>query len=317
MLARMVRIAHGIKSVFVYLTGNTNSIQMTGLKGIIPPLPTSFQEDEELYPEKIRENIGQLLKHELAGILVLGSNGELVMLSEAEKEKVYATAREAIPSERIMIAGTGGQSTRETMQLTKLAARQGADAALVLNPFYYKGLMSSKALKRHYHEVAEDSNIPVIIYNMPANSGIDMNADTILGIAEHPNIIGLKDSGGDIAKMEDIIHQAPDGFRLLAGSAGFLLPALEAGAAGGILALANILPRTCLDIMDAFTRGEMESARKIQQSVIQLNTAVTRKWGIPALKAAMDHVGLYGGPARRPLSALLAPQKEELLALLP
>jgi 4-hydroxy-2-oxoglutarate aldolase len=289
---------------------------MINLRGIIPPLPTSFHESEELYPEKIRENIGILLGFDLAGILVLGSNGELVLLSESEKEKVYATAREAIPSDRIMIAGTGGQSTRETIRLTKLAARQEADAALVLNPFYYKGQMTPDVLMHHYHDVADASTIPLIIYNMPSNSGVDMSADTITSIAAHPNIIGIKDSDGDIVKMGKIVRNTSEDFSVMAGSAGFLLPALASGADGGIMALANILPQKCLEILDTFSAGNLDMARDIQQAVIPLNTAVTKRWGIPALKAAMDNLGLYGGPVRRPLMPLDDKKKAALLKLL-
>jgi 4-hydroxy-2-oxoglutarate aldolase len=289
---------------------------MINLQGIIPPLPTSFHENEKLYLEKIRENIGSLLKHEITGIVVLGSNGEFVLLSEGEKEKIYATAREAIPPGKLMIAGTGGQSTLETIRLTRLAARQEADAALVLNPFYYKGMMTPEVLIRHYHDVAEASTIPIIIYNMPSNSGVDMNASTILRIASHPNIIGIKDSDGNIVKMGEVIRKGKDDFQVLAGSAGFLLPALVIGARGGIMALANIFPRKCIEIMQNFKEDNLDNARKIQQSIIPLNTAITKRWGIPALKAAMDHLGLYGGPVRRPLMALDEKKKEMLLRLL-
>jgi len=286
------------------------------LAGIIPPLPTSFHENEDLNPEKIRENIHQLLQYELRGILVLGSNGELVMLSEKEKEQVFMVARESIPDDKLMIAGCGGQSTRETINLTKMAARCGADLALVLNPFYYKGLMTKEVLVHHYHEVADSSDIPLLIYNMPGNSGMDMNAETLLAIAEHPNIIGLKDSGGDIKKIEEVILNAADDFQVLAGGAGFLLPALQAGAVGGILALANIRAQKCLDLLTAFSLGDLKKADDIQQDIIPLNLTITRKWGVPALKAAMDYIGLYGGPARRPLMPLDPDRKKELIELL-
>ncbi len=289
---------------------------MLRLKGIYPPLPTSYHDDEELYPRKIRENIESLLKYDLSGFVVLGSNGELVMLSAAEKEVVYAAAREAIPADRLMIAGCGGQSTRETVRLVELAARCGADSALILNPFYYKGLMNPDALVGHYHDVAGESGIPLIIYNMPANSGIDMDAETILRIAEHPNVVGLKDSGGDIVKMAEVAGRSGDEFQVLAGSAGFLLPALEKGAVGGILTLANVLPQACLDILDAFSKGNLDKSREMQKSIVPINTALTRQWGIPALKAAMDHVGRYGGPSRKPILPLDESGKKELWDLL-
>ncbi|MDX9929967.1 MAG: dihydrodipicolinate synthase family protein [Bacteroidales bacterium] len=289
---------------------------MVSLKGIFPPLPTSFDSSGELFEEKISFNIRKLSRFDLAGFLILGSNGELVMLSHDEKVRAYNAAREAIDSDRVMLAGTGAQSTRETILLTKEAARAGADAVLVLNPYYYKGLMTTEALKAHYHEVAEASTIPVIIYNMPANTGLDMTAEQVVAIASHPNIIGMKDSGGNIVKMGDIIRQVRTDFQFLAGSAGFLLPAFAVGAVGGILALANIAPGRCIAIHEAFMKGDIETARSIQYDMIPVNMAVTSRWGVPALKAAMDHLGLYGGPARSPIQPLKPETKDLLIQLL-
>ncbi len=289
---------------------------MIKLNGIFPPLPTPFHEDESLSEEHMRQNILFLNRFGLSGYLVLGSNGELVMLTHEEKVRAMRAAREAIPAEKFMLAGTGCESTRETILLSAEAAQAGADAVLVLNPSYYKGQMTHDALVRHYHAVAEASSLPVIIYNMPSNTGIDMTAETILSIADHPNIIGLKDSGGNIVKMAEIIYKSKAGFQVLAGSAGFLLPALSVGAVGGILALANIAAQHCLDIYYAFVQGDMKTARSMQQQIISLNSAVTRKWGVPALKAAMNHKGLYGGPCRQPLQALPEELKEKLLLLL-
>ncbi len=289
---------------------------MISFNGIFPPLPTSFDDKENLSPEKIQYNIRALSHYPLAGFLILGSNGELVMLSEKEKTEAYHAARQAIPEGKIMLAGTGGQSTRETIRLTAEAARAGADAALVLHPFYYKGLMDKEALMAHYHAVAESSEIPVLIYNMPANSGMDLGADMILAIADHPNIIGLKDSGGNLAKMGQVIGQSKPGFQVLAGSAGFLLPALSLGAVGGILALANIAPDECIQIYKYFLDGKLPQARKLQQQMIPPNTAVTRQWGVPALKAAMDHLGLYGGPARQPIQPMKPETKNKLFEIL-
>ena len=274
---------------------------MIKLNGLYPPLPTSFTGDEELNLSKIADNIEKLCSYRLSGILILGSNGEMVMLNNEEKKSVYDTARKAIPSGKLMIAGTGAQSTRETRHLSIMASDSGADAVLVLNPSYYKSQMNSDALVRFYHDVAEKSPAPVIIYNMPANSGLDMDAETILKASEHKNIIGIKDSGGNLVKMASVIKNAKPGFQVLAGSASFLLPALSIGAVGGILALANIAPELCLNIYDSFNNGELDKAKEYQLAAVDLNTAVTRKWGVPALKAAMDYLGMYGGPVRKPL----------------
>ncbi|MBM3421476.1 MAG: dihydrodipicolinate synthase family protein [Bacteroidetes bacterium] len=289
---------------------------MVSLKGIFPPLPTSFDERQELLPQKIRENIRSLSRFRLAGFLILGSNGELVMLSHDEKVRAYNAAREAIGSDKVMLAGTGAESTREAVLLAKEAAAAGADAVLVLNPCYYKGLMTTEALRAYYHEVADNSPVPVLIYNMPANTGIDMTAEQIITIASHGNIAGLKDSGGNIAKMGDIIRQAKPGFQVLAGSAGFLLPALSTGAVGGILALANIAPAECIAIADLFGRGDIEEARSLQHRMIPVNTAVTARWGVPALKHAMDRLGLYGGPSRSPIQPLKDDVAAQLMKLI-
>lgn len=286
------------------------------LKGIFPPLPTAFDDNENLVLDKMQANIQALSKYDLAGFLVLGSNGELVHLSEEEKLEVYQGCRKAIPKDKLMIAGTGGQTTRETIRLSKAAANAGADAVLVLNPFYYKGLMTTAALVEHYHDVADACPIPVIIYNMPANSGLDMNADQILAIADHPNIVGLKDSGGNITKIGDIIGRAKPGFQVLAGSAGFLLSAFTVGAVGGILALANIAPQQCIDIQKHFQNNDLNKARKLQAEMIPVNTAVTARWGVPALKVAMHSLGLFGGMARKPIQAIDKEVKEQLLNLL-
>ncbi|MBN1387825.1 MAG: dihydrodipicolinate synthase family protein [Bacteroidales bacterium] len=289
---------------------------MIKLNGIYPPLPTSFRNDEELEPGKIAENINILFGYELAGILILGSNGEMVMLSNEEKKRVFDAGRKAIPTGKIMIAGTGAQSTRETIYLSSMASDSGADAVLVLNPAYYKGQMNSDALVQFYHDVAERSPAPVIIYNMPANSGLDLDADTIIKASEHHNIIGIKDSGGNLVKMATIIKNAKSGFQVLAGSASFLLPALSIGAVGGILALANIAPGLCLDIYNSFNEGNTESAKKYQLAAVELNTAVTRQWGVPALKAAMDYLGMYGGPVRKPLLPITSPIYRQLVELI-
>ncbi len=289
---------------------------MPTLNGIFPPIPTSFRENGELAAAEMQDNLSKLAEYDLAGFLVLGSNGEMIHLSDAEKREVYRISRSAIPSGKLMIAGTGGQSTRQTLELSLAAADEGADAVLILHPYYYKGQMNQGALVEHYHTVADRCGVPVIIYNMPANTGMDLESSQILAIAEHPNIIGVKDSGGNLTKMGAILSAAKPGFQVLAGSAGFLLPALSIGACGGILALANIAPQACIDLYRAFMSGDLGKARQIQLSIIALNTAVTRGWGVPALKTAMDHIGLYGGPGRKPLQSLPEEQRTKLIELL-
>lgn len=286
------------------------------LGGIYPPIPTPFDEKGRIAAGALKDNLAFLNRFDLRGVVVMGSNGEYVMLTEKEKLLLMETARAAIPADKLMIAGTGCQSTAETIDLTRKAAGIGADAALVITPSYYRKLMTPEALIVHFRAVADASPIPVILYNMPANTGIDLEADTIAALAKHPNIIGLKDSGGNIVKMGDIRRMAGPGFQVLAGSAGFLLPALTVGAVGGVLALANIAPAQCIAIHRCFLEGNHTDALDLQVRMIPVNSAVTARWGIPALKAAMDFLGLYGGPVRPPLLPLPEETRRQLKAVL-
>jgi 4-hydroxy-2-oxoglutarate aldolase len=286
------------------------------LSGIFPPLPTSFDRDENLLPDMIRFNIEKLSRYDLTGFLILGSNGEQVMLSASEKLEAIAAAREALPAGRLLLAGTGCQSARETITLTKAAAAEGVHAVLVINPSYYRGNMNHDELVKHYFDVADASPVPVLVYNMPANTGVDMTARMIIAMAQHPNIIGLKESGGNVVKMGEVLASVKPGFQVLAGGAGFLLPALAMGAVGGILASANIAPAHCLGIYRAFVEGDITRSRELQHRLIALNSAVTARWGVPALKAVMDHLGLYGGHVRRPLLPAGDEIKRQLMELM-
>jgi len=274
---------------------------MKPVEGIIPPLTTPFSNTGELLIDKLAQNLETYLQYDLAGYLVLGSNGEAASLTTKEKIQVIEKSRTSIPADRILMAGTGCQSTSETIELSQEAAVLGVDAVLVLNPFYYKGQMTSGALEHHFIKVADASPAPVFIYNMPASSGIDLETGLIIRLSEHPNIVGLKDSSGNITKLGDIIRQSHPGFTVLSGSAGTLLASLLLGAKGGIVAFANIAPQKCLDLYHWFHSGKFQDARQLQLEIIHLNTMVTRKYGVPALKTVLDMLGLYGGPPRSPL----------------
>jgi 4-hydroxy-2-oxoglutarate aldolase len=271
------------------------------LEGIYPPIPTPFDQEGRIAIEALKNNLAYLGRFDLQGFVVLGSNGEYVMLTEDEKLQVLETARAAIPPGKLMIAGTGCQATEETINLSKKAAEIGADAALVITPSYYRRQMTPEALIHHFHTAADHSPIPLVIYNMPACTGIDLDAETTSILAQHPNIIGLKDSKGDVIKIGAIHRQAGPAFQILAGSGGFLLPTLSVGAVGGVMALAIIAPAQSIAIYRYFLEGKQEEARNLQVRMIPVNAAITSRWGIPALKAAMDSIGLYGGPVRPPL----------------
>jgi 4-hydroxy-2-oxoglutarate aldolase len=289
---------------------------MTRLEGIFPPIPTPFDADGDIDLPALADNLGWWSRFDLAGIVVLGSNGEAVLLDEAEKLRLVEAARAGTPEDRAVIAGTGLQSTRATIALTRAVADAGADFALVLPPSYYKGQTTDAALERHFRAVADASPIPVVLYNVPACTGIDLSAELIVGLAGHGNIVGLKESSGDVVKLGRIRGEAGERIRLLAGSADFLLPALTVGAVGGVLALANVAPEACIGIHRRFAEGDVEGAGALQLRMIPPNVAVTRRWGVPGLKAAMEMLGLRGGPVRPPLLPLDEAQRGALRSIL-
>ena len=294
------------------------------LSGIYPPIPTPFDDkgdvrepqSNDVALDLLRENLIRWGETELAGFVVLGSNGEAVHLTEGEKGAVLRAAREAIPSGRLLIAGTGEQSTRSTIELTRRAADLGAEAALVTPPHYYRPRMDTAALERHYFALADASPIAILLYNMPAYTGLDLTAAQILRLAEHPNIVGLKDSSGHLPKMGAVIGGAPQGFQVLAGSASFLYPAMVLGAVGGVCALANVAPRECCQLADLVRAGDHQAARELQLRLIPPNAAVTSQFGVPGLKQALDWTGYYGGPVRSPLGPLTEEEGAELRRVL-
>lgn len=284
-------------------------------EGVYPPIPTPFVNGEVAH-DKLAENLARWNQTDLAGYVVLGSNGETVYLSEAERAVVMSTARQAIPRDKLLIIGTGAESTRATIERTRTAAEAGADAVLVITPCYYKGQMTTEALRRHYFALADASPIPILLYNVPKFTGLDLSAETILELAQHPNVVGIKDSGGNMAKLGAVIRAAPAHFEVLAGSGGFFYSALVLGAVGGVLALANVAPDQCCQIYRATRESQHEQAQELQLRMIPLNAAVTARFGIPGLKAALDLLGYYGGEPRSPLSPPSSDQVEEIRRIL-
>lgn len=287
------------------------------IAGIYPPIPTFFDGREDLDLATLREHLKRLKAAGIANIVALGSNGEAVHLDLDERRQVIATVREVMGAEAQVLAGVGDNSTRGTLALCDLAAEAGADVALALPPHHYRPRMDGFALRAHYLAVADGSPLPVMIYNMPANAaGIDLDAETVIALSTHPNIIGLKDSSGNVTKMAQVVADARKGFVVLAGSAGFLLPALAIGARGAIAALANIAPRECLRLMALWQEGKLEEARALQARLIPVNTAVTSGFGVAGLKAALEFVAHYGGAPRRPLPPLNEGERVRLRGLL-
>jgi 4-hydroxy-2-oxoglutarate aldolase len=287
------------------------------LAGVYPPVPTFFDAAEALDLDTLRGHVVRLAAAGITGFVVLGSNGEAVHLDDAERGPVIAAVRAAAGDRAQVLAGVGALSTRATIANCHQAAAAGADVALVLPPSHYRGAMTAAALKGHYLAVADASPLPVAIYNMPANTaGIDLDAETIVALSIHPNIIALKDSGGNVAKLAQVAAEACEGFRVLAGSASFLLPTLLIGGTGAVAALANVAPRACLRLIELWEARALDEARALQARLVAPNSAVTSGFGVPGLKAALQLVAGYGGALRRPLLPLGDADRGRLRAIL-
>jgi 4-hydroxy-2-oxoglutarate aldolase len=288
------------------------------MEGIFPPLPTPFRADGGLDLGLLAALVEGLNGTGLAGFLALGSNGEAVHVDEEEAERVVRTVREAAAPGMALLAGTGRLSTRATVEATKRAAGAGADAALVVTPFFFKGSMTADALASHFETVAEASPVPVLVYNVPANTGVNAPPSAVARIATHPNVAGVKDSSGDIGQLAELVRLAPAGkpFSVLSGNYGAALPGYAVGAAGAILAAANVAPRECVAIREAFLAGRIEEARQLHLRLLPLARAVTSQFGVPGLKTALEMLGRPAGIPRRPLLSLAEEPREEVRRIL-
>lgn len=273
-------------------------------KGVYTPIITPFGMNEEIDYGKLKHNLDKWSKTELDGIVVLGSNGEFVYLSESEKLQVVKYIIDNFTNEKKIIVGTSCESVRETVKLSNEVAGYGADAVLVLPPHYYKGGMKEDVLYEYFTNVADQCTIPVMLYNMPGNTGINLSSTLIAKLSKHKNIVGIKDTSGNIVQLTEIVRDTDENFAVFAGNAGYLLPAIAVGAKGATLALANILPNECCQIIKLFKEGKISEAKELQLKLIEINFTVTGKFGIPALKYALDELGYQGGITRRPLLQL-------------
>ncbi len=276
------------------------------LNGIFPPLPTPFNTDESFSPDLQKSLIEKLLP-DVDGFLILGSNGEAVYLDESERKEVLENARKIIPSNKVMIAGTGGEATRTVIKRTKEAAQIGADYVLLVAPHYFKALMSEEVLYEHYKTVADNSPIPVLLYNVPAATTIALSPNLIGRLAKHKNIVGIKDSSGNIVALTEIMRLTPEDFVVISGNASSFLAAIAMGAKGGILAVANIAPKEYKNIITLVQAGKLRQAQELQTSLNPLALSVTSKYGVPGLKTALSLLDKSAGVCREPL---LMPSKE-------
>ena len=277
----------------------------------IPPIVTPFEADGRLDLASFEANVESYAACDFSGILVLGSNGEAACLSEEEKVTIVRAAVARAKGKPIY-AGTGVDSTRTTIELTKKAADAGASAALVLNPFFFKNHLNAEALRRHYEAVADVSRIPILLYSMPGATGLPVPPSIVHQLAKHPNVRGMKDSSGDIANMQRILNGVPKEFPLAAGTAPVLYSALSLGASGGVLAVAGCAPEATIAIYKAFKAGDHERASRLQRVLTPLGIAVTVTYGVAGLKAAVTLSGRQGGVPRPPLAAATDAEVMEL-----
>jgi 4-hydroxy-2-oxoglutarate aldolase len=272
----------------------------TEIKGIFPPITTPFKNGQIAYDE-LASNVRRWNRTGINGFVVLGSNGEYVYLSEDEKRKVVDTVVQSSSADMPVIVGSGSESTQETIRSTKIYADLGANAALVVTPHYFGGKMSSIALENHFAQVADKVPIPIMIYSVPKFTHLEMTADSIIRLSKHPNIIGIKESSGNVGFLGELINRVDVNFNLVVGTASALFGALTLGCVGGILALANLAPEKCVEIFRLVEKGDAKAAKKLQLKMIPVNKAVTTTYGISGLKAAMDLLGYFGGAPRLPL----------------
>lgn len=284
--------------------------------GVFPALTTPFAADGSVSVADIQHNISRYNETGLAGYTVIGSTGESVLLSRKEIDTVWATVKEAAAPGKKLIAGTGAESTAETIDRTKRAAEFGYHAALIKTPYYYKPAYRSENYIAHYRRVADASPIPVMLYSVPQFTGVSLEATEVAALSQHPNIIGIKESSGMVQRVAEMIAAAPPSFQILTGSASMLFPSMMIGACGGILALASALPELCVAVYDAVKAGDLEKARALEEHVLPASKLIVAQGGIPGVKAAMDLGGYRGGLPREPLLPVSEEQRSAIRKLL-
>lgn len=291
------------------------AFELTKLRGILLPVTTPFG-SERIDHDALRANLDRWTTAGIGGYVILGSTGERVHLDEREYLDVIETAREVVPRSMPFIVGAGQQSTRGTITEIKKAAEAGADVVLVITPSFYRSAITQETLVSHYQTVANAAPVPVLLYSMPALTDIKIEPETVARLSEHPNIMGVKDSSNDIAGFSEIVKLCPNDFAVMTGNGTVFLDTLKAGATGAILAVGCVVPEICVEIFRAFNAGELERASLLQSKLTPLAAAVTTRFGIGGLKAALDMAGYQGGDVRAPLQMPHESARAEIATLL-
>ena len=284
--------------------------------GIYTPIVTPFAANGEIDERGLAANVDHYLATRLTGLVVLGSNGEAAQLEDDEADRVITIVRNRVPRHRPLLVGTGRESTRGTIAASRRAAAIGADAVMARTPSFYKPQMTSENFIRHYTEVADASPVPVLLYNVTMYTGVNLLPDAVEKLSEHPNIVGLKDSGNDMLQIGDYLARAKPGFTVLAGAAPTLFTSAALGVHGAVLALAGLVPDLCVELFDHVRAGRVDDARGLQRRLMPLARAIGPVHGVPGLKAALDLLGLAGGEPRPPLRPVAPAAKESLRSLL-
>ncbi len=283
------------------------------IKGVIPPVITPFKENDEVDYEKFSSNIKKWNEKDLAGALVLGSNGETAYLREEEKLELIKLAVENTDDDKIVMVGTGLESTKMTIELTNKASKLGADCALLLTPNYYEGKMTDEAQLAYFKEVADNTKIPILIYNVTKFTHINISPKVVSELSKHKNIIGMKDSSGDVKQLIQFMNAGLDkDFNLLVGTASAWYPALAVGVKVSVMALANCCPDECIEMQRLYEEGNLEKSLELYKRMYPVNSAVTGGYGIAGLKYVCDKLGFEGGYTRKPLLPLNNKEKDGL-----
>jgi 4-hydroxy-2-oxoglutarate aldolase len=286
------------------------------LSGVFPALTTPFAADGSVSIEDIRHNITKYNSTGLAGYVAIGSTGESVLLSRKEVDAVLIAVKESAAPGMRLIAGTGAESTAETIERTKRAAEIGYHVALVKTPYYYKPMYKPEVFIAHFRRVADASPIPVLLYSVPQFTGVALEAPEVGVLAQHANIIGIKESSGLVQRAAEILAAVPSSFQLLVGSASMMFPSMVLGAVGAILALGSAMPEQCVALFNAVRSGDLERARELQAGILPASKLIVSQCGIPGVKYAMDQAGYRGGLPRLPLQSPKEDQKQAIRALM-
>ena len=285
------------------------------ISGIFPALVTPYDQTGAVSLPAIQHNIRLYNQTEVAGYVVLGSTGESVMLSSEEADSILRKAKECAAPGKLLIAGTGAESTTETIVRTKRAAELGYSVALVKTPYYYKPVYKPETYLQHYRAVADASPIPLLLYSVPQFTGVTLETPEILALSEHPNIAGIKDSSGVIQRIAEVVGAARADFQVLTGGAAVIYSAMVVGARGAILALASALPEQCAQLYEYVCAGQLERAKEVQLKLAQASKRIVSECGIAGVKFAMDLRGYQGGLPRLPLLPLKEDKKQQIAAI--